>query len=436
MVAPGAAGAQVFFAERPKPEFTVGPVYISANVGPRLGPVEVSVLWSLVVPPKTIGTALEQDLYLLWPATVDGETVPGARDPSLAAYLTERGFTVVREGRLPLYARQLYGGKRRPAPEPIEGGAPFATYVRDTGTLVRSAPATWIRVPWTPKLVNRTWLIELRMKLPELIQERRASSLENVVWGRRHSIALSFNDVRTRAAFPMYFEHRDRAVHLAEDPSQLLINFADSDHLKIQEVSPVTSRRQASETRASTEVVSLYLDPSEGLRPQMLTVHFGYFTGWKSWAPVLFAALFFLLGNLAGPLIAMVAKRAGARLAGKIHFGPRGQAVEQQTGTVIPRETLARIEPGATTRDEILRLCGPDPEEHEQLATPERRVLVYRGRTVVPRRRRKFGWLATVSRWDAEHHEVEITLDRGVVQDVQARVRRTHLSQPEDVWRP
>ena len=40
-------------------------------------------------------------------------------------------------------------------------------------------------------------------------------------------------------------------------------------------------------------------------------------------------------------------------------------------------------------------------------------------------------WLATVSRWDAEHYEVEITLDREVVQDVQARVRRTHLETPD-----
>src|SRR5437870_2723529 len=333
---PGAARAQVFLATRPNPPFMVGPVYIRANVGPELGPVEVAVLWSLVLPATIAGTAIEQDLYLLWPGPVDGETVPGAPDPALAAYLTERGFTVVREGRLPLRAHQLYGGKERPRPDPLEGGAPFAIYVRETGTLVRSAPATWIRIPWTPRLLNRTWLIELRMKLPKLIQERRASWLENVVWGRRHSIALTFNDARTRAAFPMYFEHRDRAVRLAADPSQLLINFADSEHLKIQEVSPLTSRR----------------------------------------------------------------------------------------------ETLARIAPGTTTYAELIRLCGADHEEHEQPLAPDRRVLVYRGRKVVPQRRRRLGWLTTVSRWDVEHHEVEITLERNVVQDVQARVRRTHLARP------
>src|SRR5437667_3754789 len=367
---PGAARAQVFLATRPNPSFMVGPVYIRANVGPELGPVEVAVLWSLVLPATIAGTAIEQDLYLLWPGPVDGETVPGAPDPALAAYLTERGFTVVREGRLPLRAHQLYGGKERPRPEPLEAGAPFAIYVRETGTLVRSSPATWIRIPWTPRLLNRTWLIELRMKLPKLIQERRASWLENVVWGRRHSIALTFNDARTRAAFPMYFEHRDRAVRLAADPSQLLINFADSEHLKIQEVSPLTSRREASETSGSTEVVLFDLDPAEGFRSQVLTVQFGYFTGWKSWAPVLFAALFFVLGNFVGPLLTTLVMRVSGTLAGRIHIGPRSRPTERQTGTVVGRETLARIAPGTTTYAELIRLCGADHEEHAPRWSP------------------------------------------------------------------
>src|SRR2546427_984797 len=188
---PGAARAQVFLATRPNPSFMVGPVYIRANAPPGQGPGGQPVLWSLVLPATIAGPAIEQDLYLLWPGPVDGETVPGAPDPALAAYLTERGFPVVREGRLPLHAHQLYGGKERPRPDPLEGGAPFATYVRETGTLVRSARATWIRIPWTPRLLNRTWLIELRMKLPELIQERRGPRLEDVGSGRAHSVALS-----------------------------------------------------------------------------------------------------------------------------------------------------------------------------------------------------------------------------------------------------
>jgi hypothetical protein len=50
---------------------------------------------------------------------------------------------------------------------------------------------------------------------------------------------------------------------------------------------------------------------------------------------------------------------------------------------------------------------------------------------VVPRRRRAFGWVATVAHWDVERHEVDIELERDVVRDVQARVTRSRLSVPE-----
>ena len=81
--------------------------------------------------------------------------------------------------------------------------------------------------------------------------------------------------------------------------------------------------------------------------------------------------------------------------------------------------------------DEQQGPSGPDAEEQSRLTSPERRRLVYRGRRVVPRRRRAFGWLATVAHWDVERHEVDIELERNVVRDVQARVTRSRLSVPE-----
>jgi hypothetical protein len=103
----------------------------------------------------------------------------------------------------------------------------------------------------------------------------------------------------------------------------------------------------------------------------------------------------------------------------------------KQQGAVIAPETLGRIVPGVTTYDEVLRLCGSDVEEQSRLTAPGRRTLVYRGRRVVPRRRRAFGWLATVSHWDREQHEVHIELDRDVVSDVQVHVTRSRLNAPE-----
>ena len=431
VAAPGAAYGQVFLATQPKPEFTIGPLSVRANVGPNAGPIEVSLLFSLVVPASVSAAALEQSLYLLWPGEVDGEPIAGAPDPELRRTVEGRGFQVTREGRLPLAARAIYSGGERQKPEPIAGGAPFVTYTREAGPLGQGTPGSWVRIPWTPRLIDRSWLVELRMRLTGLRRQKQATWLENALWGERHVITLGFNDVRTRATFPMYLAYRDRVVHLSDDPSQLIITFADSTHLKIHEVYPGSSQRRSSETRRATEIVSAYLDPSEGLRPQVLSVQFGYFNGWKAWSPLLFAALFFILGNLAGPLVTMLVKTLGARLQGRIQFGPRsGAPAQRETGTIVPRETLARIAPGETTHAEVLNLCGPDPEERERLSAPGHRTLVYRGRRVVPHRRRRFGWLATVNRWDIEHHEVEIELDGDRVRDVQAQVYRTRLSQP------
>jgi len=97
---------------------------------------------------------------------------------------------------------------------------------------------------------------------------------------------------------------------------------------------------------------------------------------------------------------------------------------------VIPRETLARIVPGKTTYDQVIGLCGPEMEIAERLTTPEQRTLIYRGHHVVPQRRPIFAWLARVTRWDVEDQEIEITMEREVVRDVQVRVRRARLAEP------
>jgi hypothetical protein len=177
-------------------------------------------------------------------------------------------------------------------------------------------------------------------------------------------------------------------------------------------------------------VVSVFLDYDEGLNPQVLAVQFGYFSGLQSWAPILIPFLFFVLGNVAGVLVRGLAGRAGRLLAARVHLGGRVDPARER-GTLIPRDTLARVIPGETTHQEVIRLLGKNPEEHERLDDPDAKTLIYRGRRTVPHRRRSFGWLATVGGWDVEDHEVEIVLRAGVVRDVQARVHRRHPSHPE-----
>jgi hypothetical protein len=425
---PGPAGAQVFLAARPDPSFTIGPLFVVAGVAPERGPVTVDVLWSLVTPPERSAAVAAQDLYLLWPSAVTGDPALGRPDPELARYVGGRGFGVIEEGRVPLLAQGFQQLGRDLPPEPIAGGAPFVTFVGQGGPLGLTAPATYLRIPANAKLGDRRWMMNLRLTIPDLVRPRKTSWLETLFGGPRHQISLSFSDVRSRALFPMYFENRDRVVHLAEEPSQLLVNFAHADRLKIDTVSPPSSHRRISETLENTEVVSQFLDPSEGLSPQVLTVEFGYLSGVQAWAPVLIPTLFFVLGNLAAVLVRTVADRLGKRLARRVRFGPPGpDGGSRPTGVVLSRETLARLVPGATTYRDVLRICGPEVEQLDQLAAPERRTLVYRGRRVVPQWRRTFGWLATVGAWIVEQHEVEIELERDVVTDVRARVRRSRL---------
>jgi hypothetical protein len=126
-------------------------------------------------------------------------------------------------------------------------------------------------------------------------------------------------------------------------------------------------------------------------------------------------------------------RKISRRMQGRFHIarGP-GRAEPRQTGVLIPLETLAHIVPGETRYNDVLRLIGFAPEQREQLAAPGRKTLVYRGRRMIPHRKRRYGWLATIDHWDVEHHEVEIDLEHDIVRDVQARIRRTRSAQPEE----
>ena len=310
---PASALGQVFLASQPHPPFTIGPLFVRATVTPSLDPVAVEILWSLVIPPERSAVELEQDIFLLWPGAVQGDRTMGPPEPSLAQYVEQRGFAVIDEGRLALSSQSLFQVDTNEPPLPIPGGAPYVTFVRQGGALGLTAPVTYVRIPWTPYQVNRARLMDLQFQARGLVTPRQASWIENVFWGSRYLISLSFNDVRNRGLFPLYFEHRDRLIRLAEDPSQLMLNFTMAGNVKIDQVSPPSTRRRLSETLDSTEVVSLFLDPSEGITPQLVTVQFGYFTGWRSWAPVIIPTAFFILGNLAAPAASVRGRAHGTQ---------------------------------------------------------------------------------------------------------------------------
>lgn len=417
---PAEGGAQVFFASRPQPELAVGPLFIRAAVEPGSRDALVDVLFGLVVPAGRSPLDFEGDLFLLWPGGVAGPA--GPPDPRLARLVQSRGLDVVGEGRLPLFAQRHY--EVDTDAQPIPGGAPYVTFVGTGGPFGLTPAATYIRIPWNPRLANRAWLIDLRLVAKGLVLPSPATWFARTFWGPRYTVALGFNDVGSPASFSMYFPQRNRVIAVS-DPARLVMNFAGADALGLEEIAPRSGQRGRSQSQENTEEVSLFLGPIEGLTPQVLSVRFGYVSRLQSWGPVLVPALFFALGNAAAVLARSCAARIGRSLAGRVELGRRHGGAGRQTGRLIPREALAEIVPGKTTREEILRRWGPASEEREGLSGTQRKSLVYHGRREVPHRGWTLGWLATVGHWDVEDHEVEIALERDVVHDVEARVRRT-----------
>src|SRR5260370_8374924 len=103
-----------------------------------------------------------------------------------------------------------------------------------------------------------------------------------------------------------------------------------------------------SETRPDTESVSVPLVAADGLVPQVLKVQFVYFRGRLPWRPILFSALLLGLGNMTGPLVALLARRIGRTLRARVLLG-RGGARARQSGVVPPPDPLPLTRPPVTT---------------------------------------------------------------------------------------
>jgi hypothetical protein len=431
---PSGAHAQVFIASHPKPEFSIGPLFVSASVGPQnlenllhsSSALTVSVSWSLTLPRNRRPPDIAQDLYLLWPGEVVGTAGAASPDASLIRQVEALGFRLKQHGGLRFSARARTEMGTSAGLRAL-GEAPFVAFAREDGPATGARGATYIRIPWVPELASLDWLVRLELPLKEVIVPRRASWIEDTFWGTRYLITLGFGDVGYVSLYPLYFGARDRIVPLARDFSMLLINFADASHLKVDEVVPASTSRRMSETRGNTETFRLPLLVSEGLVPQVLKVQFAYFAGRLAWRPILISMLFLGLGNLMGPLAGALARRLGRTLRARVHVG-RGEAPGREKGAIPSEETLRQIRPGETSYEEVLRLCGPHAEEQARLPAGERSLL-YRGQRVVPNRRRSFGWFATVGHWNVEDHEVQIDFERDRVRDVQARVRRSRLTE-------
>jgi hypothetical protein len=424
LTAPAPAGAQLFFSATPSPDLRIAPLTIRATVTPSPGPVQVRILFSVTAPP---GTALP-DLYLLWPGEVKGDPALGARDPALAQEVTAQRYDVVEEGRLPLRARHLTGEAGAAAREPVPGGAPYVTFVQTGGALGLSPPATWIRIPASPRLTDPDWIMTLEVPSLSAVKPKPSIWLERWLLGERRLFAMTFNEARGRPLRRMYLANRDRVVRLGDAPAEMTVSFSEAYHLKIDSIVPAGAVRGLSETAESTETVALFLDTGEGSTPQRLSVQYGYFSRTQAAAVVVVPLVLLLLGYSVGPLVGRASLHAVQRLTGRFHFSRwDGAPRERRTGVVLSQDVLARIRPGVTTYDEVLRLCGPEAEVAERFPAADRRTLVYHGRRVRPATRKLVGWLSSVHHLEMERQEVTIEFEGDVVRDVQADIRRSRV---------
>jgi len=421
----------VFIATKPHPEFWIAPVMITANVerkhvAERPAPLTLVVTFSVAPPPARDPSEFAQDIYLLWPGELVGTDGADGADPTLVRQVEGAGFKVLVHGRVPFSARnraQMGTGAGAAGRRPL-GDAFFVTFARPEGLARGAKPATYVRIPWKPELASLDWIPRLELATKGAITPRRVSWLEEMFWGRRNIITLSFGDVGYSSLYPFYYGHRDRVIPLAADFSRLMINFAEANHLKIDEVVPMTALRRMSETRENTDTFSIPLIAADGIVPQTLKVQFVYFQGRLPWRPILLSALLLGLGNLTGPIVGNLLRKLGRTLRDRVHVG-RGEAPGRARGQVPSQEMLARIRPGETSYEDVIRLVGSQPEEEQRLPSGEIRAVIYRGERMVPHRGPRFGWFATVRHWEMEQHEVQIDFEQDRVRDIQARIRRT-----------
>ena len=422
VAAPGVARGQVFVAATPRPDIAIGPLFVNA-IAPAdfAAPVNVIVVWNIVA--RETDRARAQHLALLWPSEIAGPTAPGAADTALVNYVESRGFTSTSSGRLGLRARsQSQLGLPMPADEPIDTASYVSFVRRDAPPQAGTGALVWI--PAVKQLGDPKWVLNLSFPVRGMIAAKPATWLEDVFWGRRNALTLSWGDVGSIAFYPLYHEHRDRIVPLAREYSRLLVNFPDADHLRIEAIEPPPAVRRGSRLRTGAETVSMPLNTVDPA-PQNLKVQYAYYRGVFAWRPVLISLGLLALGNLTG--LIMVSGRLSSLLRTRIRLshGARGS-----DGSPFAPERLDAVRPGQSTYDDVVRLFGPPGEQRRRVADGAR-TLVYRSIRRHPERGVGVGWLTTVRHWDIERYEVEIELDGDRVQDVVVRVRRSRAGAPD-----
>src|SRR4030095_14043029 len=129
-------------------------------------------------------SAMEQDLYRLWPAEVSESTAPGPADPAVARSIND-SFAVLTSGRLQLRSRDRTLVGTGQLGEVLAEVASYVTVTRRDPLANQVNPVTYIKIPWTPKLADPLTLTTLVLPLRGLLAPKPASWVADTFWGRR-----------------------------------------------------------------------------------------------------------------------------------------------------------------------------------------------------------------------------------------------------------
>ena len=337
----------------------------------------MNLSWSLTTGPVTSKADIGQDLYLLWPAEVVESTAPGPAEPQLVREVERRGLVVMGSGRLLLRSRDRLQLGTAALGEPLAVTPSYVNFTRP-GTQQTGVVAC-IKIPWTSALADQLSIVTLVLPLRGLVTPKAGTWLEDLFWGPRQVLTTGIGDLGppVLGLFALYYERRDRIVHLARDYSLVIANFGDSDHLKIEEISPPTAVRRQSRVRAGGEVVALTLLPSQDVATQSLRVQYHYFGGRINWRPIVISALILLVTNFAGVLMFSleINRRVRRRRRARRRFAAAAASVN---GGIPSRESLGDLIPAGTRYDEVVARFGRPDEEHERVTPPGRRTIIYR----------------------------------------------------------
>ena len=141
----------------------IGPLFVRASVAPDLKPVVVEILWSVAVPPAPDGRSTSSRICTCsGPAGSSPTAPPGRPIPRSSASSRSADSASSKSG-------AAAAGRPAPVP-PRDRRSPRCASPAghrsspSCGTTARSGsrpPATWVRVPWTPLMANRAYLMSL-----------------------------------------------------------------------------------------------------------------------------------------------------------------------------------------------------------------------------------------------------------------------------------